>query len=242
MKTWNEKFLYLFHFMYYQEEERFNVAVDGIILGFKDKDLYILVTKRRFEPLKGKSSLMGGFTKAEESLDEAAIRVIREYTGLDNIHIEQVGAYGEVNRDMGSRVISVAYYALINLEQFKEKLNHKYNTEWVNINRVGELILDHNQMLKDAIKILQMRIVSQPVGFNLLPEKFTFPQLQAMYEAILQKSLDKRNFRKRIQQMDILRKLEEKDKSNSKKGAFYYTFDKEKYDDLLEQGYSPLFS
>ena len=227
--------------MYYQQEAKFIVAVDGIILGFKNNELYVLVTKRRFEPLKGGRSLMGGFTHPDESIDQAARRVIEEYTCLRDIHIEQVGAYGEINRDLGSRVISIAYYALINIEQFDNSLNKEQGSEWVNINNVGQLILDHNQMLKDTVKILRRRAATRPVGFNLLPEKFTLPQLQSLYEAIYQTEIDKRNFRKRIQQMNILERTDEKDKSRSKKGAFYYTFNKEKYDHLLEQGYSPLF-
>jgi len=227
--------------MYYQQEAKFIVAVDGIILGFKNNELYVLVTKRRFEPLKGGRSLMGGFTHTDESIDQAARRVIEEYTGLKDIHIEQVGAYGEINRDLGSRVISIAYYALINMEQFDNTLNREQGSQWVNINAVGQLILDHNQMLKDAVSILRRRAATRPVGFNLLPEKFTLPQLLSLYEAIYQTEIDKRNFRKRIQQMNILEKMDEKDKSNSKKGAFYYTFNKEKYDQLLEQGYSPMF-
>ena len=227
--------------MYYQQEAKFIVAVDGIILGFRNNELYVLIIKRRFEPLKGERSLMGGFVRTDENIDKAAQRVIQEYTGFEKIHIEQVRAYGEINRDLGSRVISIAYYALINMEQFDDKLNKEQGTEWVNINKAGSLILDHNQMLKDTIGILRRRAASRPVGFNLLPEKFTLPQLQSLYEAIYQTSIDKRNFRKRIQQMNILEKLDEKDKSSSKKGAFLYTFNKEKYNQLLEQGYSPLF-
>ena len=227
--------------MYYQQEAKFIVAVDGIILGFKNKELFVLITKRRFEPLKGGRSLMGGFTRTDESIDDAARRVIQEYTALEGIHIQQVGAYGDINRDLGSRVISVAYYALINMERFDDKLNKEQGSEWININKVGQLILDHNQMLKDAVRILRRQAATHPVGFNLLPLKFTLPQLQSLYEAIYQIDIDKRNFRKRIQQMNVLEKLDEKDKSNSKKGAFYYTYNKEKYDQMLEQGYSPMF-
>jgi ADP-ribose pyrophosphatase YjhB (NUDIX family) len=224
--------------MFYQQEARFIVAVDGIILGFKDNELYVLITKRIFEPLKGQHSLMGGFTHVNESLDEAAARVIREYTGLSDMRIEQVGAYGEVSRDLGSRVISIAYYALINMEKYDNNLSRTHHAEWVNIKKIGKLVLDHNRMLKDALRIIQRRAATRPIGFDLLPEKFTLPQLQSLYEAIYQTNIDKRNFRKRIQQMDVLEKLNEKDKNNSKKGAFYYTFNKEKYDTLVEQGYS----
>lgn len=227
--------------MYYQQEAKCIVAVDGIVLGFKNNELYVLIARRRFEPLKGKLSLMGGFTRENESIDEAAKRVLYEYTGLDNIHMEQVGAYGDVHRDLGSRVVSIAYYALINIEQFNDQLNEQQGTKWVNINEVDQLILDHNKILHDTVKILRRRASTRPVGFNLLPEKFTLPQLQSLYEAIYQTSIDKRNFRKRLQQMDILQKTDEKDKSTSRKGAFYFTFNKEKYDQLVEQGYALLF-
>ncbi|GHT14828.1 DNA mismatch repair protein MutT [Bacteroidia bacterium] len=227
--------------MYYQQEAKFIVAVDGIILGFRNNELYVLITKRIFEPLKGKRSLMGGFPRIHESLDEAAVRVIHEYTGLKNIRIEQVGAYGDIDRDLGSRVISVAYYALINMEQYDDKLNRSHHAEWVNIKNIGKLVLDHNRMLKDALKIIRRRAATRPIGFDLLPQKFTLPQFQALYEAIYQTAIDKRNFRNRIQQMDILEKLDEKDKLNSKKGAYYYIFNKKKYDMLLEQGYSVSF-
>jgi hypothetical protein len=123
------------------------------------------------------------------------------------------------------------------MELFDEKLMKKHNAEWVNVNDVGVLILDHNQFLKDTLKLMRRRTATRPVGFNLLPEKFTLPQLQSLYEAIYQTPLDKRNFRKRLSEMDILEKLDEKDKNSSKKGAYYYKFNKEKYDQLLENGY-----
>ncbi len=222
---------------FYQNQEKFFVSVDCIILGFKNNELKVLVSKRRFEPLKGGRSLMGGFVRSGESINEAAERVIEEYTGLKGLFIEQVGAYGDVTRDLGERVVSIAYYALINIELFNEDLCKTHNAKWIDINEIGELVFDHNQMLKDTIKILRRRAATRPIGFNLLPEKFTLPQLQFLYEAIYQTPLDKRNFRKKLLIMDILEKQEEKDKSCSKKGAFYYTFNKEKYDNLLEEGY-----
>lgn len=222
---------------FYQEEDKFFVSVDCIILGFKDNALHVLTAKRRFDPLKGLHSLMGGFVKMNESLNETASRVLYEYTGLDGLYMEQVGAYGEVGRDIGERVISVAYYALINMELFDEDLEEKHNAKWVDVSKVGELVLDHNRILKDTIKLLKRRTATQPIGFNLLPEKFTLPQLQSLYEAIHLTTLDKRNFRKKLFDMDILEKLEEKDKSSSKKGAFYYKFNKEKYDRLIDEGY-----
>ncbi|MDR2146015.1 MAG: NUDIX domain-containing protein [Tannerella sp.] len=223
---------------YYQQEDYLHVSVDCIILGFKDNEINVLIIKRKFEPLKGKRSLMGGFVRLNESLDETVSRVVAEYTGVENIYMEQVGAYGKVDRDPGERVISIVYYALIDMEQFDEKLKRQHNTEWVNINNVGTLILDHDQFLSDTVKLLRRRTATRPVGFNLLPEKFTLPQLQALYEAIYQKQLDKRNFRKKIFEMDVLEKLEEKDKYTSKRGAYLYKFNKEKYDQRLEEGFN----
>lgn len=151
--------------------------------------------------------------------------------------MEQVGAYGDVNRDSGERVISVAYYALVNMNEFHQDLLTAHNAKWIPLKEVPELIFDHNQMIKDTIHQLQRRAASQPVGFNLLPEKFTLTHFQNLYEAIYQVTLDKRNFRKKLNGMDILEKLDEKDKTSSKRGAFYYVFNKEKYDKLLQNGF-----
>ncbi|MDR2038239.1 MAG: NUDIX domain-containing protein [Bacteroidales bacterium] len=222
---------------FYQEQEKFFVAVDCIILGFKDDRLYLLVSKRKFEPLKGEDTLMGGFLRSDESLSETVTRVLYEYTGISDVFMEQVGTYGELGRDVGERVVSVAYYALINLKLFDDNLCKKHNARWEPLGKVGKLIFDHNQMLNDTIEILRKKAATKPIGFNLLPEKFTLPQLQSLYEAIYQRTLDKRNFRKKILEMDILEKQEDKDKSGSKRGAFYYRFNKEKYEQLLRNGY-----
>jgi hypothetical protein len=224
--------------LFYQKEDKLHVSVDCIILGFKDGEINVLIIKRKFEPLIGERSLMGGFVRKNESLNETVSRVVAEYTGVENVYMEQVGAYGDVERDPGERVISVVYYALIDMEQFDDKLEKQHNAEWININNVGTLILDHNRFLNDTIRVVRRRTATRPVGFNLLPEKFTFPQLQSLYEAIYQKPLDKRNFRKKIFEMDILEKLDEKEKSGSKRGAYYYKFNKEKYDSRLEDGFN----
>ena len=215
---------------FYQNEVKFFVAVDCIILGFNSGELNVLLYKRNFEPLKGQWSLMGGFIKSGESVNEAASRVLTECSGIDRLFMEQVGAYGE-------RVISVAYYSLVNMNDFNPELLKEHNAEWVKISDIPELIFDHNQMINDTLSLLKKKAATRPVGFNLLPEKFTLPQLQSLYEAIYQTPLDKRNFRKKLNSMDILEKLDEKDKKSSKRGAFYYMFNKEKYDRLLDQGF-----
>ena len=221
---------------FYRNEDKHFVSVDCIILGFKGNAIHVLIIKRKFDPLKGERSLMGGFVRQDESVNDTVARVVYEYTGIENVYWEQVGAYGNVDRDIAGRVISIVYYALIDMELFDETLMRKYDAEWVNINQVGDLILDHNQFLTDTLRLMRHRTATRPVGFNLLPEKFTLPQLQSLYEAIYQTSLDKRNFRKKIFEMDILEKLDEKDKNASKRGAYYYRFNKEKYDRRLEDG------
>ncbi len=223
--------------LFYSGQEQFYVSVDCIILGFKDDTIYLLISKRKFAPFAGYDTLMGGFLRSEENLSDTVSRVVYEYTGIQNVYMEQVGVYGDINRDKGERVISIAYYALINMEQFDEELCKTHNARWEPIDNIGQLIFDHNQMLIDTLEILRKKTAIRPIGFNLLPEKFTLPQLQSLYEAIYQTKLDKRNFRKKILEMDILQKQEDKDKSNSKRGAFYYKFDEEKYHKALQNGF-----
>ena len=220
---------------FYQYKDTFLVAVDCNIIGFRDNELQILIARRPIEPFKGGWSLMGGFVNAQENINEAAKRVVGEFTGIEDIYLEQVGAYGDVGRDV-ERVISVAYYALVDIEKFDTSLAEIHDAHWVKITLLPELIFDHNKMVKDTIKLLQQRAAVRPIGFNLLGDQFTLPTLQCLYESIYQETIDKRNFRKKLLTMDILEKLDEKDKSSSKRGAFYYNYNKEKYDQLIEQG------
>lgn len=221
---------------FYKNKDTHLIAVDCIIMGYKSNDLHVLAAKRQFEPMKGGWSLMGGFVNQGESINEAAGRVLDEFTGIDGIFMEQLGAYGEVERDLGERVVSIAYYALVDMDKFDTSLAEKYDARWISISHLPQLIFDHNRMVKDTINTLQRRAVVKPIGFNLLGDQFTLPALQSLYEAIYQETIDKRNFRKKILSMDILEKLDEKDKSSSKRGAFYYQFNKDKYDQLIQQG------
>jgi ADP-ribose pyrophosphatase YjhB (NUDIX family) len=223
--------------VYYKEHTRFLVAVDCIIFGFDYNQLKLLLIKRNFSPQKGKWSLVGGFLKADESLDQAALRILNNLTGLSDIYLEQLYTYGDINRDPGERVLSTAYYALINAENYHLPINRESSAKWFPIEKIPRLIFDHNIMVDKAMRRLRRKSLSQPIGFELLPEKFTIPQLQKLYEAIHQRELDKRNFRKKILSMGLLRKLDEKQRTGSKKGAFYYMFDKEKYDDLVGRGF-----
>ncbi len=213
---------------YYEQQDSFLVAVDCIILGFQDNEIKLLVHNRELEPARGGLSLMGGFVQKKESLNNAAIRVLTNLTGLENIFMEQVGVYGDVNRDPGERVISCAFYALIDESAQDDSLLKIHNAYWVNINQSDRLIFDHSQMVSDALQILRRKAAVQPIGLNLLSDKFTMTQLQALYEAIYGESLDKRNFRKKMMSFDFLQKLNEVDKSGSKKGAYYYKFKEDK--------------
>jgi len=225
---------------YYSEHDKFHLAVDSIIFGYDEegRELKVLLLKRNFQPAKGEWSLMGGFVKNNESIDEAAKRILIQLTGLSDVYMEQLYTFGEVDRDPGDRIISVAYFALIKIDDSDLELVKSHGATWIPISAMPQLIFDHSAMIDRALKKLQIRARTQPIGFELLPDKFTIPQLQGLYEAIYNKALDKRNFRRKLLAMDLLEKLEEKEKESSRKGAWYYRFDAQKYDDLLKRGFN----
>lgn len=214
---------------YYSANPTFYVGVDCIIFGFSEGELHLLLLKRNFEPAMGEWSLMGGFVQPNESLDDAAKRVLTELTGLEKVYMEQVGSFGEIDRDPGERVISIAYYALININEYDRKLVHKHNAYWVNINELPPLIFDHPLMVEKARELMKQNASSEPIGFNLLPKLFTLSQLQSLYEAIYGEQIDKRNFRKRIAEMDYIEKTDKIDKIGSKRGAALYKFNAKAY-------------
>jgi hypothetical protein len=225
---------------YYQEHEKFHVAVDSIIFGYDEggRELKVLLLKRNFQPAKGNWSLMGGFLKNSEAIDDAAKRILNQLTGLTEVYMEQLYTFGEIDRDPGARIISVAYFALIKINASDLELVKNHGATWIPISSLPQLIFDHTAMVERALKKLQIRARTQPIGFELLPDKFTIPQLQGLYEAIYNKILDKRNFRRKLLSMDLLEKLEEKEKESSRKGAWYYRFDPKKYEDLLKRGFN----
>ncbi|MDR0745831.1 MAG: NUDIX hydrolase [Mediterranea sp.] len=214
---------------FYSHNPRFYVGIDCIIFGFNEGELSLLLLKRNFQPAMGEWSLMGGFTQNNESTDDAAKRVLHELTGLDNVYMEQVGAFGEVERDPGERVVSIAYYALINIDEYDRKLVQQHNAFWININELPPLIFDHDKMVDKARKLMQQKASTNPIGFNLLPKLFTLSQLQSLYEAIYGETTDKRNFRKRVADMDFIEKTNKIDKQGSKRGAALYQFNSKAY-------------
>lgn len=214
---------------YYSENPKFYLAIDCIIFGFNGTDLSLLLLKRNFQPAEGEWSLMGGFVQRDESVDDAAKRVLHELTGLDNVYMEQVGTFGSIDRDPGERVISTAYYALINMDAYDRELVEQHNAYWVKIGEVPPLIFDHPQMVERARRLMQQKASTAPIGFNLLPKLFTLSQLQSLYEAIYGEPIDKRNFRKRIAEMDYIEKTDKVDKRTSKRGAALYKFNERAY-------------
>ena len=216
---------------FYGEHSKVWVSVDCIIFGFDEGKLRVLIGRRQMDPGRGEWSLYGGFVRSDESLDEAANRVLYDLTGLRNLYMRQVGAFGSVDRDPGERVISIAYYALINVNDYDDHLRVEHCVEWVNIDELPQLYSDHNEMVRRARKMMQQKISSEPIGFRLLPSLFTLTQLQRLYEAVHGEELDKRNFRKRIKEMDFIEKTELIDKNGSKRGAYLYRFNKRAYNE-----------
>ena len=216
---------------FYNDHSKVWLSVDCIIFGFDEGKLKILIGRRKMDPGRGEWSLYGGFVSTDESVDDAASRTLYELTGLRNLYMRQVGAFGNVDRDPGERVVSIAYYALINVKDYDDELRLEHGVEWVDINEIPQLYSDHNEMVRKARKMMQQKLASEPVGFRLLPSLFTLTQLQKLYEAVNGEELDKRNFRKRIKDMDFIEKTELIDKSGSKRGAYLYRFNKRVYNE-----------
>lgn len=214
---------------YYKQYSKAYVSVDCIIFGFAENTLKLLIGRRKLDPGRGEWALYGGFVGAEEDLRDAAHRTILELTGMRNLYIRQVSTYGKVHRDPGDRVFSVAYCALINVNDYDDQLRQQYGLQWVSLDQLPPLYGDHSQMISDALNHIRQRISTEPLSFHLLPDLFTLTQLQHVYEAVLGEELDKRNFRKRIKDIDFIEKTELIDKVSSKRGAALYRFNYKLY-------------
>lgn len=216
---------------FYNEYSKVLVSVDCIIFGFDGSNLQVLIGKRKMDPGRGEWSLYGGFVGATENLEDAANRVILELTGMKNLYIRQVGAFGRIDRDPGERVISIAYCTLINVKDYDDSLRVEHGLEWVSLNELPELYSDHKLMIRNAIAQIRRRINHEPLSFKLLPDLFTLTQLQHVFEAVIGEEIDKRNFRKRVKDIDFIEKTELIDKVNSKRGAALYRFNKKAYEE-----------
>jgi hypothetical protein len=217
---------------YYSDEPTYHVAVDCIIFGYDEGKLQVLFQHRNIEPYNGELTPLGGFVQENETLDQAAYRVLTERTGIWDLYLEQLEAFGDIGRDPGGRVISVAYFALLNKNKYDSALLRKYSCQWIDIEKMPTLYFDHMKMLKKAIHRLQDKIGFTPIALNLLPQEFTLSQLQKVYETILSEPLDKRNFRKKVNDMSYFVKTEKIDKTTSKRGATLYKFDNKLYHEI----------
>lgn len=210
---------------FYKKGLEMLLAVDCIIFGFNGKKIEVLLIKRGMEPEKNKWSLMGGFVQPKESPEEAANRILKKLTGLKNVYMEHCSVFGHPTREKTQRVVSLSYFALIDTQQYQPILSDQYEAKWFPLEDYPKLIFDHDQMISAAKQNLRKKAKQSPILFKLLPEKFTIRQVVALYEAVYDMKLDKRNFNRKLLASGLIIKLQEKDKENSKRGAFFYTRD-----------------
>jgi 8-oxo-dGTP diphosphatase len=215
-----------------------NISIDCVIFGFEKSEFEILLIKRARKPEKGKWALPGGFVKKQELIEDATKRILEVTTGVNNIYLEEIAVFDQVDRFPLWRVFTIGYFALISPEDYKLTTGiDTVEVKWFKINELPELPFDHKHIIDVALNKLRARVKYKPIGFELLHQKFTLPQLQTLYEVILGKKLDKRNFRKKIMKMNLLRKLNEKDSNNKRRAAYLYKFDKHNYSKLVEKGF-----
>src|SRR5579872_7107634 len=215
------------------------LTVDCVVFGFDGGGLKVLLIQRALEPFKAQWALPGGFVRVEETLDDAARRELAEETGLQDVFLEQLYTFGEIKRDPRERVVSVAYYALVKLSDHKAKAATDAATaEWFPVSKLPKLAFDHAGIVAAALARLQGKVRYQPIGFELLPPKFTLSELQHLYEAILGTGLDKRNFRKKVLGFGLLMPLRETQMAGRHRPAQLFRFDADKYGKLKKRGFN----
>jgi 8-oxo-dGTP diphosphatase len=215
------------------------LTVDCVVFGLDERDLKVMLIQRAMPPFEGAWALPGGFVRLDETLDEAAARELEEETGLRKVFLEQLYTFGALDRDSRERVVSVAYYALINLgEQRVQAASDARDAGWFAVHDTPSLAFDHGEILEMALERLRGKLRYQPVGFELLPKKFTLSQLQHVYELVLERELDKRNFRKRVLAMDLLVETDEVQQDVAHRAARLYRFDERKYRRLAKAGFN----
>jgi 8-oxo-dGTP diphosphatase len=217
-----------------------NLAVDCVVFGLDEQNsLKVMLIRRNLPPFYNQWALPGGFVRIHESLDEAARRELQEETGLQKVFLEQLYTFGAPDRDLRERVVTVAYYALVNLREYAiEAATDASEAAWFPLTHLPDLAFDHDQIIASAIARLKGKVRYEPIGFELLPKKFTLSQLQTLYETVLGITLDKRNFRKKILKMDLLVELNETQTEVAHRAARLYQFDELKYRQLKEKGFN----
>lgn len=225
---------------YCYEFPRPAVTVDCVIFGLDEQTtLKVMLIRRNLPPFKGEWALPGGFVRMGESLEEAALRELEEETGIREVFLEQLYSFGEITRDPRDRVITIAYYALVNLVEYPIAAStDAEDATWFPIDQLPTLAFDHQRIFQVALRRLQGKLRYEPIGFELLPKKFTLSQLQKLYETVLGQVLDKRNFRKKILKMGLLIELDEKQQDVAHRAARLYQFNEEKYQQLKQQGFN----
>jgi len=224
---------------YSYEYPRAALTVDCVVFGLDEEDLKVLLIQRGLPPFEGKWALPGGFVRLDETLEESARRELQEETGIENVYLEQLYTIGELERDPRERVVTVAYYALVKLSDHRvQAATDARNAAWFAVDDVPPLAFDHQKIFKMAHERLRGKVRYQPIGFELLPTKFTLRQIQHLYEVVLDRPLDKRNFRKKILSMDILVELDEVEADVAHRAARLYKFDRRKYKRLTKQGFN----
>jgi 8-oxo-dGTP diphosphatase len=221
------------------EYPRAALTVDCVVFGFDEGDLKLLLIQRDLEPFAGKWALPGGFVRVNETLDEAALRELQEETGIAKVYLEQLFSFGETKRDPRERVVTVAYYGLVKLIDHRIKgATDARNAAWFDINDLPKVAFDHGEIIEMGLQRLKSKVRYEPLGFELLPPKFTLTQLQHLYETILETTLDKRNFRKKILGMDLLIETDEIEQDVAHRAARLYRFDEPKYRQLKKKGFN----
>lgn len=212
------------------------VTTDCVIFGFDGSELQVLLIERGIEPFKGKWAFPGGFLNMDETAGEGAMRELKEETGLENAYIEQFNTYSEPGRDPRERVITIAHYALVRIQEVKGG-DDAAKAQWFPIDEVPQLAFDHDKILRDAMRKLRERIHFEPIGFELLPEKFTMRELQILYESILGVKFDRRNFAKKMMHYELLNQLDETVRPTAKRDALLYSFNKDNYELFKKKGF-----
>lgn len=212
------------------------VTTDCVIFGFDGSELQVLLIERGIEPFKGKWAFPGGFLNMDETAGEGALRELKEETGLENAYIEQFNTYSDPGRDPRERVITIAHYALVRIQEVKGG-DDAAKAQWFPIDEVPQLAFDHDKILRDAMRKLRERIHFEPIGFELLPEKFTMRDLQILYESILGVKFDRRNFAKKMMHYELLNQLDETVRPTAKRDALLYSFNKENYELFKKKGF-----
>lgn len=223
------------------EYPRPNLTVDCVVFGLdvKEKDLKVMLIQRDIPPFEGKWALPGGFVRMNETLEETALRELEEETGIEKVFLEQLYTFGELKRDPRERIVTVAYFALVNLNEHQiQATTDARDAAWFSVNDLPALAFDHEKILQAALARLKGKVRYEPIGFELLPKKFTLTQLQELYEMVLGRTLDKRNFRKKILGMGFLADLNEVQQDVTHRAAKLYQFDEKKYRQLKKRNFN----